>query len=137
MQIINKKKRAFNGIKYNQIVEVSKENLEPYLRAWFEIFKTQKTKKVEKESQEKLEKTNNKFSKKELQEELKKADIKFAWNSSYETLLKKYKQHLKQSAEDKSKKEHLLEKLKVNGFTDLEGKTLTELEKIIIENKLN
>ena len=38
IRVINKKERVYNGIKPNQIVEISEDNLLTYTDAWFVVF---------------------------------------------------------------------------------------------------
>lgn len=47
VKIVNRKNRIYNGIKYQQVAEVSEDNLSGYLANGFELFKPKKDGKKE------------------------------------------------------------------------------------------
>lgn len=125
IRVINKKKRTFNGIKYNQITEVSKDNLDVFLRAWFEVFK--EAKNITKE--EKIESEREKYIK-----ILQENSIKFTHNSKTETLKKKVDKLLKEKEESEATRSSLEEKMRTNWFDIKEKMTIEEIKKILEDN---
>lgn len=82
--ICKRKSWTYNGIKPGQIVNVQEQNIENYLRNWFErIEKVEERKKEEekKKTQQKKKETKKQKKKKEQEKRQKELDKKYKWDT--------------------------------------------------------